>query len=115
LARSRIDAHTALVPVACATSLFSCMRPTMSKLRYAASWSTGTGGSGDESGGAEQADLLALQRPIRRWRRRIGCFASAPAIASTAAVPEALSSAPRWARPASSRDASDPLCAARPR
>ena len=27
---------TGLVPVACATSLLSCIRPTMSKLRYAA-------------------------------------------------------------------------------
>jgi hypothetical protein len=33
LARSRIDAHAGLVPVACTTSLFSCMRPTMSKFR----------------------------------------------------------------------------------
>ena len=55
--------HAGLVPVACTVSLLSTIRPTMSKLRYAASWSTGTGGLFDERLRSDQSNFLSRPEP----------------------------------------------------
>ena len=65
----------------------------MSKLRYAAMSVVGIGGVVTNAFDPIRPSSSADQKATIRLRLR-GCFESASAIASTAAVPEALSSAP---------------------
>ena len=65
----------------------------MSKLRYAAISVVGTGGVVTNALEPMRPSSSADQKATIRLRLR-GCFDSASAMASTAAVPEALSSAP---------------------
>ena len=69
--------HAGLEPVACTVSLLSCIRPTMSKFRYAAIASSGTGGvvenaldpiSPSSSPGPEADEDVALARLLRQRR-----------------------------------------------
>ena len=94
------------VPTACAFSLLSCIRPTMSKFRYAAIWSSGTGGFAANAPDPMRPSSSPDQKSSRMFRRR-GSFESASPTANTADVPEALSSAPKWICPASSLRASE--------
>jgi hypothetical protein len=91
---SMILAQTGLEPVACTVSLLSCMRPTMSKFRYAAIASSGTGGFVENAFEPMRPSSSPDQRPTSTLRLR-GCFASVAAMARTAADPDALSSAPK--------------------
>ena len=95
------DAQVALLPVACTASLLSCMRPTMSKLRYAAICATGIGGALTNAFDPIRPSSSADHSATTRLRRRTGRRASASATASTAALPDALSSAPTCGLPAS--------------
>src|SRR5580704_13584625 len=81
--------HAGEVPMACTLSLLSCMRPTMSKFRYAASWSSGTGGLAANAADPISPISSPDQKSSSTLRPR-GCPASASPTPSTAAVPEVI-------------------------
>ena len=100
-ARSSMRGHMALLAVPSAASLLFCMRPTMSKLRYAVTCASGIGGFVTNAFEPTRPISSPDQSANTTLRRIGGCGApdkarppSNSAIAITAAVPEALSSAP---------------------